>query len=255
MFVLGLHLAALFVPRPTRAGDVDADWWFVYATTTAAASILTFLHAFLSGMPFKAMFALLPLFVPALVLFWRRLRDLEADSFGVMRATALACSIGLVVGLADYTARRTRPHGDMTFDAITGSFRHPLLDGIYSAPGRVHQLEAVAAYLESRVREGDYLLVSGNAPILYYLTRTRPALDHTWSTPKIADIVLRASVEKMKAAGRIPAYAVRSLRKGGRESPIDGFVRRRYELEWSLGQFEIWRLREARGGEAGSSLR
>ena len=115
----------------------------------------------------------------------------------------------------------------------TARFTHPLLSGIRAPTIQVKKLEMLAHYLEGRVSRGDYLLAFDDAPDVYYLTQTRPAIDHAWSSVVIPPDVKKRSLRKMVATGRVPQYAVHhrwytpTNRQGKWQQPLVDGARRR----------------------------
>jgi hypothetical protein len=249
--VLGLHLGVALTRRRLRGGaaDRDADWRFVHSALLGGSLLLAFLHGLLGDMAWKSMFAVLPLFAVAICALHRRLAN--------PRLAAAACAGAcLAIGISSYAARWDWVFGEAPVHQLNTEFEHPRLAGIRSTPAKVESLEAVARYFEDRVAEGDRLLVNGHASLLYFLTRTRPALDHSWSNRQIPAEVRKRSLEKMVTLQRVPEYAVHAaifapkldrLREKSRpEMPVEFFIRDHYRRQVRFGAFEIWRLR-ARG--------
>jgi len=247
---LGLHLGALFLVR-TRAPDDPAnrDWWFSYFAMTAGALLLALLHGYLSQMVFKASFAMLPLFVPGVVLLYRALAKASAEPLPFV----LAGAVCLAVGFGSYTVRSDHIYGDARTHLLTEAFTQPRLVGIRSTPTRVAQLDGIADYLSVRVERGERLLVVGQAPLVYFLTQTRPALDHSWTAPTISAQSRRLSLQKMISAQLVPRYLVR-VRNFDRSRlgekvverlyPLHAFAAKRYSFEVDFGPMEIWRRRD-----------
>lgn len=246
VWLLGLQIGMSLFGRGRREeGEAGGDWRLVFGSTLAASLLLAGLFAFLSSMAFKAMFAAPPLLVCVSAALHRWLAGPGAAAAARARAALVVGAICLGVAVVSYQTRSThRPLAQFV------PFSHPLLAGIYGLPAEVAGLEAVAGYLAARVDEGDLLLAYDDLPILYFLTRTRPAIDHAWSTPEIPEDVRRRSLRRMAERHRVPTYAVHSLApdSAGRPNAIHDFVREHYALERRLAWFEVWHLRPGGGG-------
>jgi hypothetical protein len=251
---LGLHLGALLSIASLRRRKDDPDWWLVYFATLGGSFILAFLHGVLSGMAFKAMFALLPLFMSAVVVVYRAMLSVATSPRAGVRAVILTASIclPLVAGAFSVVSKRSS-YGEYPLSRLTAEFSQPRLAGIWSEPEKVAHLDAVSSYLSESVEEGEFLLIAGHAPLLYYLTRTRPALDHSWTAAAISPRVKRRSVRWMIEQDRVPRYAVvyRALapsraalatQRGKQRHPIHSFILKHYTQEHTFGPFEVWTL-------------
>ena len=77
------------------------------------------------------------------------------------------------------------------------------------APERVAAVEAVAEFLNERLRPGETLLVSHSSCVgLHYLTGTRPALSAAWLSERYRPAYYEQLVADMVAADRVPRYYV-----------------------------------------------
>ena len=240
--------------RPTAESDA-ADWRFVYAMTLGGGLLLALLHGLLSGMAFKCMFALLPLSAPLVVALYRQIADVDANPNAARRACVVAAATSVALGVACYAARFDWSYGTAPLHTATAEFAHPRLAGVRSTPRKVTQIDSAAQYLASRVARGDLLLVVGHAPILYFVTSTRPALDHTWTAPQISPEVRLQSIQRMVERGRVPEYAVRhkasnrsphlARQPGGwMRFPTYAFLFENYTLEATFNSLEIWKHRK-----------
>jgi hypothetical protein len=162
-------------------------------------------------------------------------------------------AICLAVGFGSYTVRQGRVYGDSPMSMLTAPFSQPRLAGIWSSPKRVAELDALTAALLGRVNRGDRLLVVGKASILYYLTGTRPALDHSWMAPEISVEVKVRSLERMISLGHQPRYVVRTripnLKALESERiklryPLHAYVVEHYSFEVAFGSAQIWRRKD-----------
>jgi len=221
--------------------------------------ILGFLHAFFSGHAFKTMWALLPLTVSGVVAVHRSLRASAAEPAQRALATLFAVVLCVVIDYFSHSVRHNFVYRGPPTDKLTAEFSYPQLAGIRSDPVTVAVLEKMLEYLSSRVEPGDFLLAYDQIPLFYYLTQTRPAVDHVWTSFTAPARVRARSLEKMIENGRVPGYVVfsqRSPRPWGTPdratAPIHAFVRENYRREavfktpgwWDPGsgpQLEVWK--------------
>jgi len=180
---------------------------------------------------------------------------LLADQGGKL---AIICCLALVgEGLhraATYTYR------DSTRSMLTASVAHPQLRGQFTSPARARSVAEVLQELSKRVAPGDYLLAYEGAPLLQYLTRTRPYLDHPWlmgavSSEEVAELAATAP----RRTGCLPVAVVTRKSTRGFDWPsvarnleqrepqrstrraLGAFLRRhRYKRAWTNGFFEIF---------------
>lgn len=249
VLLLGLQLGTAVLARPRRGEAVDADWRLVSRCVLSGSLIFAFLHAFLSSMAFKAMFAALPLVVCITTALYRALAGPSPEVARRRRAAVAVGAICLSIASVAYHTRATaRPAGELA------AFSHPRLAGILGTRSEVAGLEALLEHLSGRVGEGDFLLAYDSLALLYYLTGTRPAIDHAWTSRIIPTDLRRRSLRRMVEAGRVPKTAVRSLHplSVGHTNAIHRFVRRHYERELTLPGYEIWTLRDAPAATARS---
>jgi hypothetical protein len=246
--VLGLHLglAALRLVHPKRV--VDTDWRLVSLSLGFGATILAILHGVLSTHAFKCMIAIVPLMANAVVLVERSLAACGDFRTARLQARLFVIAFALAIGLGTIPTIPSYVYGEARgLAALTEAFQHPLLRGIRGSPSQVRRVEALSSYLMSRLDRGDYLLIYEHAPLYYYLTGTRPAIDHAWTYRVIPATVRERSIEKMIADDRIPTYVVQNMESSPsasfrRRDPIHAVVVRHYEVEAQFGGFRIWRL-------------
>jgi hypothetical protein len=168
-------------------------------------------------------------------------------------ATGVA-SLGLGLALAATAATRHFYADQNPFRGPQATFVDGRLAGLRSHPRYVKGWSAVVRYLAPRLVPGESLLAYDNAPLLYYATRTRPALGATYvSRALYTPAQLRALLTAMLAAKREPRYAVR-LREGTEdesvwystspeEDPLNAYVLEHFELEARLPLFDVFRRR------------
>jgi hypothetical protein len=250
--LLGIQLGITLTGRFRRHDGDDTSWRFVSRCTLTGTLIFAFLHAFLSGQAFKAIFAALPLTVCVTGGLYRALAG--ADSDDARRPLAVVAVVAVCVAIAAVaidTHHTRRPAGELV------AFTHPRLAGIHAPRYEVESIEALLEQLAGRVHAGDFLLAYDNLPLIYYLTSTRPAIDHAWTLRQIPNTLRERSLHRMVAAGRLPRIAVRSLHplSLGYSNAIHRFVERHYERERAMRGYEIWVLRDAPTATPGGRLR
>jgi hypothetical protein len=255
---LGLHLGVLVIRALSGQWGRGEDWTFTYWILLGGSLIFALLHGVLSTMPYKAMFGLLPLFATGVVGVSRSLLDSARGAGRQNEVAVFMVALCVAAGIFCFRERASSNYQGRPIDELGQAFAHPLLSGIRDFPRKVRIIEGITAALESRVAAGDLLLVYDNAPLLYYLTQTRPALDLVWPT-KVLDPSVRArSVEKMIENRRMPRFAVR-VRRPPRWTtdkypystdpavdPIHAFVHENFRRVDRSHYFEIWELETGR---------
>lgn len=248
---LGFHLGALALLAWHRAWADRPRLGFVYSALFTGTLVFSFLHGFLGGQAFKVMLGMLPLAVSAVVIVYQACTAAAVAPSPRPLGAAFALVCCLCLGVGSLGARHQWVYNVGNMSQLTAEFRHPRLAGIRFHPDQVENIEALLAYLEERVRPGDFLIAYDDVPLLYYLTSTRPAIDHVWSSRIVPPGLRARSVERMIAAGRVPEYVVRKTSPHLRADaaspesvhPIDAFVWSRYEREATFPPFEVWHLR------------
>ena len=134
---------------------------------------------------------------------------------------------------------------------LTAPFKHRALKHIYSTPEKVERIDGLLEYLDSRLKNEKYLLVPEHFPILYFLTRTRPALPRTWAPKYRLNTAQRQNLlDEMLQRRRIAKYAViyrAEWQKGeilDPKDPIHKFIREHYRPIAEFGEFKIYELRD-----------
>ena len=242
--------------RPEHAGD-GGDWRFVAGALLAGGLGFAFLQGYLSGQTFKVMFGAVPLIPLALVQLERLLVGRGVARSERAWASGAALAVGLVLLLTVVGHRYEVVYQRGPLAMLVAEFEHPRLRGIRDIPRFVESIESVAAALEGSVRPGDLLLAYDHAALVYFVTSTRPALDHAWTYKQLPARLRRQSVRRMIEAGRVPEYAVQNLEydyfDGVMRDPVHAFVAKRYAPIAEVGGFRIWRLvgpRDAAEGPA-----
>jgi hypothetical protein len=249
VLALGLHLVPFFCALMRRFPDTHQEWDLVYLTFLPASLLFALTHGVLSTQAFKMMFAVVPLTALGVVAVYRLL--VGSTQAADHRAGAALCmtTFCLALGIASFSARLQYNYQGPPLTALTKQFSHPLLSHIYSDPTQVAALDSTLHYLSGHVKRGDFLLAYDEIPLLYYLTQTRPAVDHSWSSKLIPLQVRTQSVAKMIQGGRIPRYAVRCIASpfgpystDPAQDPIHAFVSRNFTRQAAFPPFEVWAL-------------
>ena len=239
--------------RDRREPQSEREWPLVLWSGTSMLLIACCLHALTSGNGFfNFRHAIGPVFTLAIVglhrgLFAPRGAGVSRPAFGlgpVAPTLVVVCTFFAAVHLPE---RAAMIYGDRARSHLTTSFSHPLLEGIRTTPERVRHIESLLAFLEPRLSHGETLLEYGGAPILYYLTRTRPAAPIVWMSPRTDEAIRRHALGYMLEEDRIPQYVVRTgMDKRVRfvpGDPINDFIERNYAKIRKIASFEIWQRR------------
>ncbi len=180
--------------------------------------------------------------------------------------------LGLIAGLvltgegahraATYTYRdRPRPE-------LLTAVEHPQLRAQYTTPARAKVVAEVLTALEERVAPGDYLLAYEGAPLLQYLTKTRPYLNRPWlMSYEGPDVIAQLAADAPARTGCLPVVVAtlkttrgidwpgkaRRLEEkqpmGGTRRVIKAFLRTHgYQRTWRNSFFEILEPPGARRG-------
>ena len=226
---------------------------FILLSGFAGAVILALIYGVPSSHAFKVVFAVLPLMVSGAVAVHRVLRDSAADRLPRSASAVYVVALSLAVGVGSLRYQSQCNYCGAPLVCLTQDFSHPLLSGLRGERKRVSSVEHALSYLSTRVHRGDFLLAYDNVALLYYLTQTRPAIDHC-ATAKVVPVDLRRrAVQKMIDGRRVPGYAVRYVPGGpwfvystkDTVDPVHAFVARHYDLEVTFPPFEIWRRRRS----------
>ncbi len=98
-------------------------------------------------------------------------RDLRRTGMAVLACLALFGGYERVFGVY-----RDNPDRRQLFTPL----RHERLWGIHTTPERADSLNELLDKLDDLVEPGDPILVYNSAPLIYYLTKTRPILGRNW---------------------------------------------------------------------------
>jgi Dolichyl-phosphate-mannose-protein mannosyltransferase len=145
---------------------------------------------------------------------------------------------------------------------------HPRLRAQYTTPARAKVVAEVLEALDQRVKPGDYLLAYEGAPLLQYLTKTRPYLNRPWlMSYESPEVIARLAAEAPARTGCLPVVVATLKSTRGTDWPqrasrleakepmrgtrrvIKGFLREHgYERTWKNSFFEILEPPAPRGG-------
>jgi 4-amino-4-deoxy-L-arabinose transferase-like glycosyltransferase len=194
----------------------------------------------------------------ALPLMLATLHGLGRDGLAGQGAK-LALLFGVVLFGEGVHRAGTFVYRDGPRSALTASVSHPQLKAQYTSPARAKVVAEVLNELERRVAPGDYLLAYEGAPLIQYLTRTRPYLNRPWLMGwERGDVIQELAATAPKRTGCLPVVVVttkstssaswpthakrldqRQPQRGARRV-LKAFLRgHAYERKWSNGFFEI----------------
>jgi len=241
----GIYLGVVVSGRGGRAdepGKATGAFSFAVGATFSGVSLAAVVFGMIAGMSFKSFFAAPPLAVCVAASLYRALRPLRNQAGGRPFAAPIVAALCIAIALTTYVSRR--PAGPR-FDLLV-PFTHPRFEGILEHTVKVREWEELVDHLAERVEEGQFLLAYDNIPLLYFATRTRPAIDHIWTSSGIPGQILLRSLQRMIERDRVPRYAVRqiAISPGSGPNPIHRFVQSRYTLETRFRRFEVWQLRD-----------
>jgi len=265
---LAFHCTALFLwVRFRDAFLVDSEksreWIFVWAVLFWVSAITGLIHALSSTNGFINIFYSMTLWTAlgAAGLYYsmttygvmKGMSKLKAERItaGLLLAVITPFTfLGLVSGYQE-VYRDQPPH------QLIAKFNAPKLHGIISTPDRVTAVEDLLNFLSTKLNRGDILLAYDSIPLLYFLTDTRPALNHTWTYKNWDALQRQEAIKIMSQRGRIPRYCVQCLIHPeliGRESfdntafysvdpeidPLHAFVRANYNPIALFYPFQVW---------------
>ncbi|HEX2871704.1 MAG TPA: hypothetical protein VHP33_10615 [Polyangiaceae bacterium] len=132
------------------------------------------------------------------------LSALEAPRLGG-QGPKLALLAGLALFGEGIHRGATYTYRDGEREQLVVPVKHPQLRGQYTTAARAKVVSEVLDALAGRVRPGDYLLAYEGAPLLQYLTKTRPYLNRPWlmsyESPKV---IARLAAEAPARTGCLP---------------------------------------------------
>ncbi|MCH5246363.1 MAG: glycosyltransferase family 39 protein [Muribaculaceae bacterium] len=89
----------------------------------------------------------------------------------------------------------------------------PRAKGIYTSAARVETVSTMTAMIDRRLEPGDTLLVYGSAPMINYLTATRPAIGCSWPE-LLSETEIKSRLDKIKP-GQLPAVLLQRFNSIG----------------------------------------
>ncbi len=258
------------IKQDRRQGSALALFWGlgavgIYALSTSAAQP----HAGFNGVP--------TLLLSSLAGSWALLGQRERRPQKNRGRPEAVLLIALLVPLLTAFAAVRHSH-DLTYrdgPATCLSTRSVLsgMAGIESSEKKMKGLDDLLTYLEGRVQPGDSFLAMYNLPLLYFLTRTRPAIIAAWTPQGWSGETYNRIYRKIGKQKRSPEYCVRyspevqsgtppstAERNPGKQEPEprpaagkapppgdsphraeNEFLSRGYCLEKTIGVFQVWR--------------
>jgi hypothetical protein len=180
----------------------------------------------------------------------------------------LALIAGLVLTGEGLYRAGTYTYRDRARPELLTPVQHPQLRAQYTTAARAKVVAEVLTALEERVAPGDYLLAYEGAPLLQYLTKTRPYLNRPWLMSFESPAVIAQLAEDAPArTGCLPVVVATLKSSRGNDWPaksrrledkepmrgtrrvIKAFLRRHgYQRTWRNSFFEILEPAGARRG-------
>jgi hypothetical protein len=153
----------------------------------------------------------------------------------------------------------TYTYRDSDRSTLVTSVGHRQLRGQFTSAARAKSVSEVLTELEQHVAPGDYLLAYEGAPLLQYLTRTRPYLNRAWLMGATSsEEVRQLAADAPARTGCLPVVVVTRRSTRGFDWPasakrleereperstraaLRAFLRRHhYRRQWQNGFFEI----------------
>jgi hypothetical protein len=178
----------------------------------------------------------------------------------VPAAPAVLCQV-ILAALAG-AAGWTLVYRDAVPADCTATFVHAPLAGVKSTPQRVAAIGALQEWVDAHEAPDARLLSYHDAPGLYFITRRRPVLAYTWTTPlwpwnnvAAADAWCGGLIAQMEQAGIHPDFCVRNLANpyqapfpcGLRlNDPIHAYANAHFHPVWRCWPYEVLVPNDAR---------
>lgn len=207
-----------------------------------------------SGAGFVNQLYLLPVAFPLVVEFLRRIAGIKGEAWVDLtdKQEAGGSIMADHASLRDYRKRALILL--LLFSAVNGfcftysdsynrlDLRYRIdnryLNQVYTTREKAESLNAVLAELGNRVHKGDILFVAWTAPLLNYLTETKPYFQHPWS-----EIYTRTQIEKLLQEKRekYPLPVTVKYNHTGYDDILDKFlVSNAYQQAWKNNDFEVY---------------
>jgi hypothetical protein len=117
----------------------------------------------------------------------------------------LALIAGLVLTGEGLHRAATYTYRDRTRPELLSPINHPQLRAQYTSAARAKVVAEALTALEQRVAPGDYLLAYEGAPLLQYLSRTRPYLNRPWlMSYESPQVIAKIAADAPKRTGCLP---------------------------------------------------
>jgi len=275
--VLAFHLVSLWWLRSLFGAKniLNYEWKSVWALLLPAGLLLTVIHSLSSTNGFVNSFYSMTLFAALGVtaLFQAAINKSKARIGGFQTKRT---AFWLAAILAPYTALAlVAGYNDVYCDAsparLNAKFQNFRLEKLRSTPGRVDPLEETLDFLTKRLIPGETFLAYYEIPIFYYLTWTRPALNHTWTNLWWTAEQMQDNIDIMIEKGRMPRYSLRCVVHpwglGEPEipktipysinpelDPVHAFVRANYRPVALFYPFQVWERRDLAVAATGKPL-
>jgi hypothetical protein len=184
------------------------------------------------------------------------------------QGSKLALIAGLVLAGEGLHRAATYTYRDGARNQLLSPVNHPQLRAQYTTAARAKVVAEALTALEKRVAPGDYLLAYEGAPLLQYLTKTRPYLNRPWlMSYESPEVIAQLAADAPKRTGCLPVVVatLKSTRGSNwpersrrleRQEPmlstrqvITSFLSSHaYERTWRNSFFEILEPPEAQRG-------
>lgn len=207
-----------------------------------------------SGAGFVNQLYLLPLAFPLVVEFMRNIMGIKSETRFAM-AGGQDTGGSVMVSPETFDAYRKRALILLLlFSAVNGfcfsyadsynrldlrySIDNQRLKQIFTTREKAESLNAVLAELGKQVRKGDTLFVAWTAPLLNYLTETRPYFPHPWS-----EVYTRGQIEKMlqERNEQHPLPVTVKYSNTGYDDILDQFLASNaYQQAWKNSDFAVY---------------
>jgi hypothetical protein len=255
---IGLNVFALTLYRGTPSSALPPlpgahEWPLIYAILLATG--LTYMFAqsvFSTNRVLNAMLAV-PLLLPLAVAALARTQQIRSGARWPHGALVILI---LWLGIVHLQQVYVWTRHDWPLEDLQTACTQPALRSIRSVRSRVDAYEGLMAYLQPRLKSGDFLYEEDDQPILYFLVRARPALPRVWS-PLRRELPLaerQRMLDYMLTNQRIPQFFILNVprrpaapryprlvcEEAPPPDPIARYFRAHYFWLRSFGNLQLW---------------
>ena len=143
----------------------------------------------------------------------------------------------IMLALIGGAVRWISPYREVDRLQLTTPIDHPRLRGIYISSNRAAELESLLRETQKVVRPGDRMIAFGSAPMLHFLTATRPALGYAW--PDYLPVEgLRARLDRIVP----PAVVIQGTTEASAQTRAfeEWLARKHYRVIWRGVGWVVW---------------